>query len=76
MFCMYRALSEVAGARLPYDTLDEVRERLGELSPALLAYGAVPDNNYFAQARALAQVQCRVYGGWPSSAQIRAIERG
>ncbi|XP_072944690.1 NADH-ubiquinone oxidoreductase 75 kDa subunit, mitochondrial [Epargyreus clarus] len=50
-----RALSEVAGARLPYDTLDEVRERLGELSPALLALGAVPDNNYFAQARALAQ---------------------
>lgn len=50
-----RALSEVVGARLPYDSLDEVRGRLAEVSPALVAYGEVQDNNYFAQARALAQ---------------------
>lgn len=50
-----RALSEVAGARLPYDTLDELRDRLAELSPTLVAYGDVQPNNYFAQARALAQ---------------------
>ncbi|CAH0725586.1 unnamed protein product, partial [Brenthis ino] len=50
-----RALSEVVGARLPYDSLDEVRARLAEVSPALVAYGDVQDNNYFAQARALAQ---------------------
>lgn len=50
-----RALSEVVGERLPYDNLDEVRERLAEVSPALVAYGDVQDNNYFAQARALAQ---------------------
>lgn len=51
-----RALSEVVGERLPYDSLDEVRDRLSEISPALVAYGDVQDNNYFAQARALAQV--------------------
>ncbi|CAK1555738.1 unnamed protein product [Leptosia nina] len=50
-----RALSEVLGARLPYDNLDEVRDRLAEISPALVAYGDVQNNNYFAQARALAQ---------------------
>ncbi|CAH0680219.1 unnamed protein product [Chilo suppressalis] len=50
-----RALSEVAGAGLPYDTLDEVRERLNQVSPALVAYGDVQPNNYFAQARALAK---------------------
>ncbi|CAB3230761.1 unnamed protein product [Arctia plantaginis] len=50
-----RALSEVIGERLPYDNLDEVRDRLSEISPALVAYGDVQENNYFAQARALAQ---------------------
>ncbi|XP_028164090.1 NADH-ubiquinone oxidoreductase 75 kDa subunit, mitochondrial-like [Ostrinia furnacalis] len=50
-----RALSEVVGAGLPYDTLDEVRDRLSQVSPALVAYGDVQPNNYFAQARALAQ---------------------
>lgn len=46
----------MVGERLPYDNLDEVRDRLSEISPALVAYGDVQDNNYFAQARALAQV--------------------
>ncbi|CAF4810655.1 unnamed protein product [Pieris macdunnoughi] len=50
-----RALSEVLGARLPYDTLDEVRDRMAEISPSLVAYGDVQNNNYFAQARVLAQ---------------------
>ncbi|XP_004931716.1 NADH-ubiquinone oxidoreductase 75 kDa subunit, mitochondrial [Bombyx mori] len=50
-----RALSEVVGERLPYDNLDEVRARMSEISPALVAYGDVQDNNYFAQATALAQ---------------------
>lgn len=50
-----RALSEIIGERLPYDSLDEVRDRLSQISPALVTYGNVEDNNYFAQARALAQ---------------------
>lgn len=50
-----RALSEIVGERLPYDSLDEVRDRLSQISPALVTYGNVEDNNYFAQARALAQ---------------------
>ncbi|CAH0694711.1 unnamed protein product [Spodoptera exigua] len=50
-----RALSEIIGERLPYDNLDEVRDRLSQISPALVTYGNVEDNNYFAQARSLAQ---------------------
>ncbi|XP_052755065.1 NADH-ubiquinone oxidoreductase 75 kDa subunit, mitochondrial [Galleria mellonella] len=50
-----RALSEVVGERLPYNNLDEVRDRLGQISPALVSYGEVQDNNYFAQARALSK---------------------
>ncbi|CAG4960157.1 unnamed protein product [Parnassius apollo] len=50
-----RAISEVVGVRLPYDNLDEVRDRLSEISPALVTYGDMQNNNYFAQARALAQ---------------------
>lgn len=34
-----RALSEVVGTPLPYDTLDEVRDRLEQISPHLVAYG-------------------------------------
>ncbi|KAM3965676.1 NADH dehydrogenase (ubiquinone) 75 kDa subunit [Aphomia sociella] len=50
-----RALSEVVGESLPYNNLDEVRDRLSQISPALVSYGEVQDNNYFAQARALGQ---------------------
>lgn len=46
----------MVGTPLPYDNLDELRGRLAELSPALVAYGDVQDNNYFAQANQLAQV--------------------
>lgn len=50
-----RALSEVVGTRLPYDNLDEVRERMSQVCPSLVDYGQVQENNYFAQARTLEQ---------------------
>jgi len=44
---------------LQYDTLQEVRNRLAEVSPNLVRYGDVEDANYFKQAQELAQVsQC------------------
>ncbi|CAH1250085.1 NDUFS1 [Branchiostoma lanceolatum] len=51
-----RALSELAGLTLPYDTLDEVRGRLREVSPNLVRYGDVEDANYFKQAQELADL--------------------
>ncbi|XP_078259798.1 NADH-ubiquinone oxidoreductase 75 kDa subunit, mitochondrial [Rhinoraja longicauda] len=51
-----RALSEVAGMTLPYDSLDEVRERLVEVSPNLVCYNDVEEANFFKQANELAML--------------------
>lgn len=50
-----RALSELAGVSLPYDSLEEVRSRLSEVSPNLVRYDDVEEANYFRQANQLAQ---------------------
>ncbi|XP_054479555.1 NADH-ubiquinone oxidoreductase 75 kDa subunit, mitochondrial-like [Anoplopoma fimbria] len=50
-----RAVSELAGVTLPYDSLEEVRSRLAEVSPNLGRYDDVEEANYFKQANELAQ---------------------
>ncbi|ESO01146.1 hypothetical protein HELRODRAFT_185731 [Helobdella robusta] len=50
-----RALSEVSGHPLSYDSLDGVRQRLSEVSPNLVQYGNLEEANYFKQAFELAQ---------------------
>ncbi|XP_032386158.1 NADH-ubiquinone oxidoreductase 75 kDa subunit, mitochondrial isoform X1 [Etheostoma spectabile] len=50
-----RAISELAGVTLPYDTLDEVRDRLAEVSPNLLRYDDIEEANYFKQANELSE---------------------
>lgn len=50
-----RAVSELAGVTLPYDTLAEVRDRLEEVAPNLVRYDDVEQANYFKQATELAQ---------------------
>ena len=45
------------GAKLPYDTLPQLRRRLTEVSPNLTRYGDVEAANYFAQAVELAKVK-------------------
>merc|ERR1711893_419157 len=49
-----RALSEITGQTLPYDTLNEVRDRLAEVAPNLTRYGNKEEANYFKQANELA----------------------
>ncbi|XP_031224847.1 NADH-ubiquinone oxidoreductase 75 kDa subunit, mitochondrial [Mastomys coucha] len=51
-----RALSEIAGITLPYDTLDQVRNRLEEVSPNLVRYDDIEETNYFQQASELAKL--------------------
>jgi NADH dehydrogenase (ubiquinone) Fe-S protein 1 len=51
-----RALSEVAGCPLPYDSLAGVRKRLVEVSPNLTRYGHLEPANYFQQANELAKL--------------------
>lgn len=52
--------SQLAGVTLPYDTLDEVRGRLAEVSPNLVRYDDVEEANYFKQANELAQVSSNI----------------
>lgn len=61
-----RALGEVVGVKLPYDTLTQVRARLTEVSPNLTRYGDVEAANYFAQAVELA----KLVKAQPSSAPL------
>ncbi|XP_008972489.1 NADH-ubiquinone oxidoreductase 75 kDa subunit, mitochondrial isoform X2 [Pan paniscus] len=51
-----RALSEIAGMTLPYDTLDQVRNRLEEVSPNLVRYDDIEGANYFQQANELSKL--------------------
>ncbi|XP_056145660.1 NADH-ubiquinone oxidoreductase 75 kDa subunit, mitochondrial-like isoform X2 [Lampris incognitus] len=50
-----RAISELAGVTLPYDTLSEVRDRLAEVSPNLVRYDDIEEANYFKQANELSK---------------------
>merc|ERR1712002_1413632 len=50
-----KAVSELAGMSLPYESLDEVRSRLAEVSPNLVRYDDVEGANYFKQANELAK---------------------
>ena len=45
-----RAVSEVVGETLPYDTLQQVRDRLREVSPNLVRYGLVEEANFFRES--------------------------
>lgn len=48
-----RALSEISGRTLRYDSLSEIRDRLTEVAPNLTRYGDVESANFFAQAAGL-----------------------
>uniref|UniRef100_A0A224XJ10 NADH-ubiquinone oxidoreductase 75 kDa subunit, mitochondrial n=1 Tax=Panstrongylus lignarius TaxID=156445 RepID=A0A224XJ10_9HEMI len=50
-----RAISEIIGTKLPYDTLNEVRNRLEKVSPNLTRYGVAQPANYSAQAAELSK---------------------
>lgn len=48
---------QIVGTKLPYDSLNDIRMRMAEVSPNLVRYGDVEEANYFAQATAVAQVR-------------------
>ncbi|KAF0291374.1 NADH-ubiquinone oxidoreductase subunit, mitochondrial [Amphibalanus amphitrite] len=70
-----RALSEVVGEGLPYDTLAELRRRMTEISPNLTRYGDVEETNYFAQAAELAKsVSAQSKGTSPVAPSLVRLE--
>jgi len=50
-----RAISEISGNALPYDSLAEIRQRLTDVCPNLTRYGNVESANFFSQAASLYQ---------------------
>lgn len=46
---------------MPYDNLNEIRDRLDQVAPHLTRYGSAEDANYFRQAEQLAKVSENVY---------------
>ena len=62
-FCQFLEpiMLQIAGMTLPYDTLDQVRNRLEEVSPNLVRYDDVEGANYFQQANELSKVKTRLY---------------
>jgi len=69
-----RALSEVAGHTLKYDTIQALRQRMSEISPNLTRYGDVEEANYFKQAQTLSQgVQQQLSTSTPLSPPIREL---
>ena len=50
---------QVIGETLPYDTLQQVRARLNEVSPNLTRYGLVEEANFFAQAAEIAALKAK-----------------
>lgn len=59
-----RAISEVAGQPLPYDNLDELRNRMEDIAPHLVRYGHLEQNNFYAQAEALLKVSLWTFSGF------------
>ena len=50
------SIYQVAGYRLPYDDLSEIRDRLSEISPTLVQYGRLEPANFYSLANKLTQV--------------------
>jgi NADH dehydrogenase (ubiquinone) Fe-S protein 1 len=50
-----RALSEVLGTPLPYDNLEQVRNRMAEVSPTLVSVGHIEPANFVQESVKLAQ---------------------
>lgn len=69
-----RAISEVVGAKLPYDTLNEVRSRLEEVSPNLTRYGYTEEANFYDQAAELSKAVASTLGSQPLDVKQKELE--
>merc|ERR1711953_1606409 len=72
-----RAISEVIGETLPYDTIHQIRGRLTEVAPNLTRYGLVEEANYFAQAAQLAAADKKAKAfatGNPLDVKVKELE--
>lgn len=68
-----RALSEIVGAKLPYDTLGEIRDRLTEMSPNLTQYGDVEAANFVTEAAKLSKEAAAKVSSAPLDVRQRSL---
>ncbi|KAJ8959614.1 hypothetical protein NQ318_021800 [Aromia moschata] len=70
-----RALSEIVGTKLPYDNLNEIRDRLDQVAPHLTKYGYAEEANYFKQAEQLAKkTQAKLDSSAPIDVKIKELQ--
>lgn len=69
-----RALSEIIGEKLPYDTLLEVRDRLGQIAPHLIRYGEVEEANHQDVATQLAKSVPSNLSSEPIDVKLKNLE--
>nr|CAI5827532.1 unnamed protein product [Callosobruchus analis] len=69
-----RALSEILGVKLPYDNLNEIRDRLDEVAPHLTRYGSAEDANFFRQAQELSKKAKVQLDSTPLDVKIKELQ--
>ncbi|XP_014292532.1 NADH-ubiquinone oxidoreductase 75 kDa subunit, mitochondrial [Halyomorpha halys] len=69
-----RAISEVVGQKLPYDTLNEIRGRLEQVSPNLTRYGEAEEANFYDQATELSKELCNKLSFEPLEVKYKDLE--
>jgi len=62
------------GIVLPYDELSEIRKRMRDISPNLVAYGEVEGANYYAQATELSKLVKKSLGKEALDVPIKELE--
>ena len=67
-------LLQFTGHQLPYDRIQEVRDRMFEVAPNLVQYGATEDANYFQQAQELSKVKSALLTLSQTCLQYKSVE--
>ncbi|XP_066584660.1 NADH-ubiquinone oxidoreductase 75 kDa subunit, mitochondrial isoform X1 [Prorops nasuta] len=70
-----RAISEICEIPLPYDTLLEVRDRLGEVAPHLVKFGVAEEANFFKQARELHKANQGSFSSTPLDFKLKTLDQ-
>lgn len=68
-----RALSEITGHILPYDTLGEIRQRMEQIAPHLTHYGKIEDSNFFSQGSTLWKTIKSQFESEPIQPQLQSL---
>uniref|UniRef100_A0A914DSF9 NADH-ubiquinone oxidoreductase 75 kDa subunit, mitochondrial n=1 Tax=Acrobeloides nanus TaxID=290746 RepID=A0A914DSF9_9BILA len=69
-----RAVSEVAGKTLPYDSIQEIRNRLSQIAPHLTRYGIAEESGFLKQALELGAQDILLRGNKSLATKQKSLE--